>query len=125
MYINNLDEPNNINNDMLGRAPSNDLLISEIRANDIQTSSEKGDGPDNDIEEMEKLLKSGGGFGGGKGFGNKGGGLSETFKKIKGELQQDGEFPSSQKSGLESDDLGMNDNGSSPGQNTLVMNQIN
>lgn len=95
MDINNLDEPNiNIHHEMLGRAPSNDLLISEIRADDNQTSSKKDDGPDNDIEEMEKLLKSGAGFGGGKGLGNKAGGLSETFKKIKNELQQDGEFPS-------------------------------
>ena len=35
-----------------------------------------------DIEEMEKLLKSGGAFGGK--------GLGDTFKKIRGEIQQDG-----------------------------------
>ena len=56
------------------------MLISEIRADDNQASSKK-DAVD-DIEEMEKLLKSGGAFGG-KGLGDK-------FKKIRGEIQQDG-----------------------------------
>ena len=56
------------------------MLISEIRADDNQASSKK-DAVD-DIEEMEKLLKSGGAFGGK--------GLGDTFKKIRGEIQQDG-----------------------------------
>ena len=56
------------------RQPS-ELLISEIRE-DNQASSKK-DGAD-DIAEMEKLLKSGGAFGGK--------GLGDTFKKIRGEI---------------------------------------
>ena len=81
------------------------------------------------MEEMEKLLKSGGAFGGKE--------LGDTFKKIRGEIQLDDfadnesdgskmELPSAQKSGNESE-LDMNNSKmmESPGQNTLVMNQIN
>ena len=58
-----------------------DLLVSEIHA-DNQASGKK-DGVD-DIAEMEKLLKSSGAFGGKD--------LSNTFKKIRGELQEDGNY---------------------------------
>ena len=103
-----------------------DLLISEIR--DDNLTSSKKDAAD-DMEEMEKLLKSGGAFGGKE--------LGDTFKKIRGEIQLDDfadnesdgskmELPSAQKSGNESE-LDMNNSKmmESPGQNTLVMNQIN
>ena len=116
------------------RQPS-DLLISEIRADDNLTSSKK-DAVD-DMEEMEKLLKSGGAFGGK--------GLGDTFKKIRGEIQQDGLASnysgskqsekdliasSAHRSGGQESELDMNNSklmmeSASPGQNTLVMNQIN
>ena len=58
-----------------------DLLVSEIR--DDNLASAKKDGVD-DIAEMEKLLKSSSAFGGKD--------LSNTFKKIRGELKQDGQY---------------------------------
>ena len=84
---------------------------------------------------MEKLLHSGGGFGGGVGKKD----LRDTFKKIRGELAQEEadvqslpDEDSAEKSGeaLDSDlDLPLNENSKllmeSPGQNTFVMNQIN
>ena len=51
--------------------------MSEIRV-DNQDSVKKGEGDADDIAEMEKLLKSGGAFGGKS--------LSKTFKKIRGEI---------------------------------------
>ena len=111
--LDNLDINLHSNREGIDRQQS-DLLISEIRADN--PASSKNDGAD-DIEEMEKLLKSGGAFGGK--------GLGDTFKKIRGEIQQDGlgEESSAQKSamGSELDQKLME----SPGQNTLVMNQIN
>jgi len=91
---------------------------------------------------MEKLLKSGGAFGGNKN-------LSNTFKKIRGEIAagQDDDIiddddldskhhgESLQQSNLDDDmnesdmDMALHDNSKllleSPGQNTLVQNQIN
>ena len=60
----------------LEQQPS-DLLMSEIRVGN-QDSVKKGEGDADDIAEMEKLLKSGGAFGGKS--------LSKTFKKIRGEI---------------------------------------
>ena len=60
--------------------------MSEIRV-DNQDSVKKGEGDADDIAEMEKLLKSGGAFGGKS--------LSKTFKKIRGEIaaaEADGDF---------------------------------
>ena len=110
--LDNLDIALEVDNGMGDRQPS-DLLISEIREDDNQASSKK-DGAD-DIAEMEKLLKSGGAFGGK--------GLGDTFKKIRGEIAaQDEQMTgrsgnssvakhqlenSAQKSGLESE-LDMN-----------------
>ena len=51
--------------------------ISEIQVSDRPSSRGKG-GAEDDMAEMEKLLKSGGAFGGKD--------LSNTFKKIRGEL---------------------------------------
>ena len=51
--------------------------MSEIRV-DNQDSVKKGEGDADDMAEMEKLLKSGGAFGGKS--------LSKTFKKIRGEI---------------------------------------
>lgn len=76
--LDNLDINLHSNREGIDRQQS-DLLISEIRADN--PASSKNDGAD-DIEEMEKLLKSGGAFGGK--------GLGDTFKKIRGEIQQDG-----------------------------------
>ena len=60
--------------------------MSEIRV-DNQDSVKKGEGDADDIAEMEKLLKSGGAFGGKS--------LSKTFKKIRGEIaaaEAEGDF---------------------------------
>ena len=81
---------------------------------------------------MEKLLNSGGGFGGQIGKKD----LRDTFKKIRGELAQEEANSrvepqdSAQKSALESDmDMPLHDNSKhlmeSPGENTFVRNQIN
>ena len=65
---------------------SSDLQISEIRAQiseiraDNQTSDKKDGEDGDDMDEIEKLFKSGGAFGGKQD-------LSDTFKKIRGEIE--------------------------------------
>lgn len=104
---------------------SSDLQMSEIRADN--QNSDKKDGEDgDDMAEMEKLLKSGGAFGGKQD-------LSDTFKKIRGEIEGQHDLDdsrqqnddSAQKSVMESDlDMPMHNNSKllmeSPGQNTFV-----
>lgn len=68
---------------------SSDLQISEIRA-DNQTSDKKDGEDGDDMAEMEKLLKSGGAFGGKQD-------LSDTFKKIRGEIEGQEELDDSQR----------------------------
>lgn len=106
-----------------------DLLVSEIRT-DNQLS-----GRQDDMAEMEKLLNSGGAFGKKN--------LGDTFKKINNEIADDdyeegdeslnqNQISMEQKSGLDEQsdmDMSLHDNSKllmeSPGQNTLVQNQIN
>lgn len=70
--LDNLD----INLDKVGQNGQGDLLVSEIRT-DNQMS-----GRQDDMAEMEKLLNSGGAFGGKKDLG-------DTFKKINSEIAAD------------------------------------
>ena len=95
-----------------GLEQASDLRLSEIKLEN-QPSNQKGE---DDIAEMEKLLKSGGGFGGKN--------LGESFKKIRNEIgDAAGNSPG------ESDlDLPIGDSSKlmeSEGQNTFVQNQIN
>ena len=103
------------------------ISVSEIVDKNAGSSGKKADGED-DLAEMEKLLKSGGAFGGKD--------LSNTFKKIRGEIaaadfNDEASIPNSsaKKNGmegnLESDiDMPMHDNSKlmmeSPGSNTFV-----
>ena len=96
--------------------------ISDIQLENQESSARRRDG--DDLTEMEKLLNSGGGFGGQMGKKD----LRDTFKKIRGELAQEEANSrvepqdSAQKSALESDlDIPMHEN-SSPGGNTFVRN---
>ena len=102
---------------------SADLRMSAIQP-DNASSGKKGDGED-EIAEMEKLLKSGGAFGGKD--------LSNTFKKIRNQIDQDDskhDLPSSGKKksgkfgksaeGLSDPALVMD----SPSQNSFLQNQL-
>lgn len=104
--------------------------ISGIGGQSQLTDSKKGEGED-DIAEMEKMLKSGGAFGAS-------GNLSDTFKKMQDEIGlADGDSEQHQNSVdqisvIESDidnDMPLHDNSKlmmeSPGQNTFVQDQIN
>ena len=82
----NLDEADHAAGQPDSAVPGNEeLQISEIRM-DNQPSSGRHIGADGEDEmaEMEKLLKSGGAFGGNKN-------LSNTFKKIRGEIAAENE----------------------------------
>jgi len=102
-------------------ANGNELQISEIR----QSSGRQcGEGED-DMAEMEKLLKSGGAFGVMH--------LGNTFKKIRGELANNDSHRNEEAEDdmqMESElDMPLHDNSKllmdSPGQNNLALNHNN